>query len=320
MKYYYRYEEKLLHPDIPTPFYFGSAIDETLNYIMECMMVGDDFSMDKVWDIYEKYIRDFRGVDVTKNPNVAYSNSDIDYYLLEEQDIIYFEAIDEDFRNIPGETQAKQLEYTKWFKEEHPEEFQYLGWISLYNKGREFIKVAIDEVLPKIKEITAVQERKTIKNGEGDTLTIISDFRCIMSGKAINEDPQIVCPIVLEDRDYSVLADNKTSSTKYAKDKVETSPQLATYNEFFDNELCAYFVFVKKIPKSKKISWQILINTIPQELTDSVFEGYQEGLDNMKKKIYEKNPKACYAYGRQCEYYSMCKHGKMGVLYKREKK
>jgi len=281
------------------------------------MKIGDDFSMDKVWDIYEKHIRTFRGIDVTKNKNVSYSNSDIDYYLLEEQDIMYFEDIDPDFRDIPEATQTKQLEYTKWFKQEYPEEFQYLGWISLYNKGRAFIEVAIKEVLPRIKEVTAIQERKTINNGQGDMLTIISDFRCVMSGKTINEDPQIDCPIILENRDYTILADNKTSSVKYPKDKVETSPQLATYNEFFDNELCAYFVFVKKIPKSKKITWQILINTIPEELTESVFEGYQIGLDNMKKKIYEKNDKACYAYGRQCEYYSICKHGEMGVLFKK---
>lgn len=278
--------------------------------------------MDKLWTIYAELIKQNDGVDVTNNANVQYTKKDIDYYLMSEQDIAYFCNIDPDFHIVPtlpktSKTGKSQTEYTKWFKSEFPEHYPSLGWMSLHNKGKLMVETFLADILPLIKGVVSVQNREDIDNGEGDTLTIIADFICTLDGNLVNNSDLIHCPTILEDRDYVVLVDNKTTSMKYKDDSVCTSAQLATYDEFFDNELCAYIALEKEIRKDKKIRWQFVVDRIPTKFQEEIFDNFQEGLYNMKQEVYEKNTESCYSYGRRCDYYSLCHHGDMGNLKKR---
>ena len=193
-KYFYKYVERLESPGIVVAFFFGKAIDETLNYVLECKKDGKTIDQKTLWDTYLSLIQKYDDIDVVKNMDVNYSLSDVDYYLMEDQDIRYFSAIDPDFHKIPSAKADDQKEYTKWFRENFPEDFQYMAWVSLFNKGRAMIHCFLDDILPLIKEVTSVQDMEYIDNGEGDVLTIIADFRCILDGKVVNENALIQCP------------------------------------------------------------------------------------------------------------------------------
>jgi len=117
-----------------------------------------------------------------------------------------------------------------------------------------------------------------------------------------------------------VTCDNKTSSRPYEDDSVIISPQLSTYTEFTGDEYAAYAVLDKKIRKDGIIRTQFIVDRIDPEFRQHVFSTYQEGIENINNKIFEKNEDSCYSFGRQCEYHSLCQHNNMGKLLKKENK
>ena len=304
-KFFYKYIQKLESPEINSPLLFGVAVDESLNFLLECERDGVPYTMQQVYDCFSGYMHNWGQFEVKYNPDVVYSNNDIDYYLLTEEQIQHFCQIDPEFVNIVTATQKDQQAYTKWLRVNHPEEFGYLGWQSLYNKGILMLDTFKKEVLPKFKRIIDVQIHYIIDNGEGDELTVKMDFVAELHDGRI------------------VVFDNKTSSKPYPNDAVVTSPQLATYLEFWDTTWAGYVVMEKKIRKDKKLRWQFMVEEIPKEFTKKVFDDMQEGLYNIKQEIYQRNTDACRNYGRLCEYYDLCHNNEMGnlrpIIYREQK-
>jgi hypothetical protein len=295
-KFFYKYVKKLESPEINSPLLFGVAIDEALNYLLECERDGVPYTMDQVYECFNGYMMNWGQFEVLYNPDVVYSLGDIDYYLLSDEDVMHFSQTDPDFPDTVKMTQDKQRDYTKWFRATHPEEFGYLAWRSLYNKGILMLDTFKAEILPKFAKILDVQVDYRIDNGDGDILTVKMDFVAEMPDGKV------------------VVFDNKTSSTAYPKDAVETSPQLATYLEFWDTRYAGYIVLEKKIRKDKRLRYQFMINEIPEEFTKKVFDDFSEGLYNIKEEIYERNTDACRSYGRLCEFYDLCHNNEIGNL------
>lgn len=301
-KYFYKYVEYLYKDEVPTPLLFGIALDEALNYVLECKRDGIPISNEKVVEVFTHYMSTYNGSNIKTSDKVMYTGGDIDYYLLTDEQLEHFSSYDPEFKKVPFLAQTRQKEYSKWFKENFPIGYRELGWQSLYNKGLLMLDTYIHEILPKFKRVIDVQIHYIIPNGEGDELTVKMDF-------------------VAELHDGRVVVfDNKSTSKPYPNDSVQTSPQLATYLEFYDTTYAGYITLDKVIRKDKTIRYQFIVDTIPNDFSKKVFDDLSKGLYNMKMGIYEKNDKACFSFGRKCDYWNLCKNGSYNGLLKREKK
>lgn len=300
-KYYFRYIEGVDSTDIFTPLLFGSALDDTLNFVLECKRDGIPIDFEEVKLMFVDKLSNYEGRNIQNSPDVIYTKNDISFYLLEQEDIDYFSSLDEGFLTIQDKSKIEHEKFAEDFKKAFPAEYQYLGWTSLYRKGIAMLRAYIDEVLPQLTRIIKVQDRQVVNNGEGDELIFIVDLIAEYQGKI-------------------VVFDNKTTSRPYPEDSVRKSQQLATYNEFYDTEWSGYITMDKLIRKDKKIRIQIIVDKIPTKFTEEVFEDYQDGISGIKQELFDKNPKSCYAYGRRCEFYNLCYNGSYDKLKTRERK
>ncbi len=174
-------------------------------------------------------------------------------------------------------------------------------WDHLCTLGPKMIDTYITEILPQFKSIEDVQIRKDIENGEGDTLVLIADFKGVLNDGTV------------------VVADNKTASPStyktYTKNSVNTKGQLPLYGEHLNVENGAYIV-LEKVLKEGKVNWKIITSKIDESVVASVYDEISEVAGNIKAGVFPKNEKACFKF-RQCEYFAMCKYGKMqGILKK----
>lgn len=173
---------------------------------------------------------------------------------------------------------------------------QKQSWCSLREKGKIFIYEYNKQVMPKIKNVIAVQPRKEVPNDSGDILTVIGD--------AIAE--------MLDGR--TLALDNKTSAVKYTDDSVSKSPQLATQLEVFKDEYkldgAAFVVIPKTTRKIKEppVDIDIIEGDISEEMTASTFKSYEKALDGIKNNEFDKNEKSCISKYGKCVYYNFCKH------------
>lgn len=207
-----------------------------------------------------------------------------------------------------GRTENLEIGFSKSDLEEHllpKQEFkndQEKYWHSLNVKGEILLKEYAAQILPRIREVIAVQIDDKIPNEDGDELVIKTDFICVWEdGKRI-------------------LFDNKTSSVKYTKDSVEKSPQLATYFEALRDQYkldaCGYIVIPKRtnIKKLPAVEITVIIDEVSQETIDKTYEDYDMVLANVKAGNFPKNTKSCIGkYGR-CQFYDYCHSGSMKGL------
>lgn len=181
------------------------------------------------------------------------------------------------------------------------EDQQWAAWNNLLTLGKKMVGVYIEEILPHFKKILEVQTRKTIPNGMGDNLILITDF-------------------VAELQDGRVAVfDNKSSSdiTKYyGLSSVQKSQQLAIYAEYQKDRLAGYVALQKKLVRNA-IKWNIVVDTIPEEQSAAVFNDINLAMDGIKKKTFDKNEKSCYVYGKKCVFWDACKKKDFSGLKKR---
>lgn len=190
----------------------------------------------------------------------------------------------------------------EFFKNEAPEELadslkpnnpehQELVWDNITKRGLACIDVYVKEVLPQFAEIVSVQTNVEIKNDQGDTLVGVVDFIAKMHDGRV------------------VLFDNKSASAKYPKNRVIQSQQLSLYLESYPEiKYAGYVVMIKNPEKEKGLTYQILIDEIPEETKQKSFDKVVSTLDNIKAEKFEKNEKSCWAFGRKCDYWALCKN------------
>lgn len=157
--------------------------------------------------------------------------------------------------------------------------------------GKAIIQTYIEDVLPKFKRIIDVQLERKVQNQEQDELTMVIDFIAEL------EDGRIV------------LMDNKTTSSTTSYRDVKNSQQLALYSEHFDVKYCGYLVLNKEINKEGKVDWELIVDEPLETKRADVYTDLVKTLDKIKNQEYNKNEKACFSFGRKCEFYSYCKFG-----------
>lgn len=139
---------------------FGSAIDNTLNYILESYRDGKDFSdyLDKFETCWSTFENNGHKYELFNSPDVIrYLNSD----MLEE------ELTEEEFLL--------------------PEHQRY--WLSLNRKGKQMLTNYVTNFLPKVKKVIAVQKEVTVPSSDGSSLYGIIDFVAELEGT----DGPVIC-------------------------------------------------------------------------------------------------------------------------------
>jgi hypothetical protein len=176
--------------------------------------------------------------------------------------------------------------------DEHNPDHQEEVWKNICKRGLDCLFVYDKEIIPLIEEVVSVQNRGTVLNEDGDEFVFVVDFIAkLKDGR-------------------TVLFDNKTASAKYKKKAVIESQQLSLYMEQFPQiSLAGYIVLIKNPEKEKGLTYQILIDEIPEETRKKSFDLLDQTMYDIKQEKFPCNYKSCKAFGKPCEYERACSFG-----------
>lgn len=336
----YRYQKRIVSKYKSGALYFGSALDDALNVVLEDGPEKGKETFDKKW--FAQPDNEYNVVKLQENEQITYSASDFDKDLLQKSDWakLYAKITELDLSGDPiglFKDIAKEKSEKGWgnLKSEQRRYYNFANWLSLSRKGHLMLDEYIKNILPNIDEVLAVQKYVKITNPDGDIVRGYID-------------------LVARWKDGSVvLIDNKTSSIEYEHDSVLKSPQLTLYKMILDRdpewehtiEKCAYIVLRKGIKKDiKKIckscghiaekgsrhktcnnevdskrcegEWdrqvklsvdtQIIIDKIPEQVQDMVVENMTLINNSIKSGLFPRNFNACKKPWGLCEYYDKC--------------
>lgn len=198
----------------------------------------------------------------------------------------------------------KTMEYIDNFQDQSKRD-QLTAWCSLNQKGQRMIESYYKNLIPKVKKVISIQKEIKLEgydengNSSGDSIIGFADF--------IAE---------IENGDSTVLAvvDNKSTSTPYPKNSVQTKAQTALYSFSEGIEYGAFFTVNKK-----DFTTQAIIDRVPEILKEATINSFSDTLHQIRCGNFPKNDKACFSFGRLCEYSQLCKYNKISNdLYKKD--
>lgn len=311
-KYRLRYRERLSSEKIPSPLFFGSAIDAAIELLLlrkkQCLSERelDLLLTEDAYSIFDKTMREQNGQLLERNPLCEYFYSDFDITLLTKEDFSYlskaYPSI-EDWNDF--------FTYCKKYIKTHGElkpgsriAFNNICWLSLYRKGELMIAAYEKDILPEIHEVFDIQKEIELVNDSGDKLRGKIDFIA-----SFRDEPTI-----------KYLVDNKTSSESYKEDSVANSVQLAIYCEAEACDRGAYAVLEKKMRmREPRARTQLIKDKVSDEQKQKVFDKLEIQLNNISRDNFSKkdSPKECHFFGRSCEFFNLCWNGKIDGLKKR---
>lgn len=353
-KWKYRYRDKIVSKEKGSALFFGSAMDEALNYML---LNKDDKSKDlvaeavKVFNVFWEQQKDNEGkiMDLPMNPDIKYSKYDFDIDFLEKSDWAELYRLSENPINDRNDI-ADKLKNTDWQDLEEKEKmlYNFSSWLTLKRKAVYMIKAYYEQILPEIAEVIKVQQPLELNDGTGNIIIGFIDLIAKLHSGAV------------------AVLDNKTTSVEYAEDSVRTSPQLALYqkvmqiekeNERFAYDITAagYLVISKKLTKvvtkkckscgyetdsghktcnnmidgkrcngawdktlDVKVGTQIIVDKIPDFVQDMILENVDSVIHSITAEAFPRNFGACQGKFGQCEYYNLCYKRDMTGLIKKE--
>lgn len=316
-KYYLHYIRKLRSPLAGSPLFAGSAFDDAVSVALLGLkkeLTAEEKELVKL-DPHTTLDNQFTTMKLNGEsvylPTYRYAKyfmTDYEPDLLEEEDLIMIRNI-ADLKNMDIDT----LDKAKLFAEEcrvilknktplsADEQVVYncVVWCSLRRKLHFLLDKYIEDVLPLLSEVTAVQKKVSLEDGEHSLIGYI-DFKAYFK-----DEPDI---------EYTI--DNKLASKPYPKDAVEVSPQLATYTEHEESDFGAFIVTEKKLrKKNPRHRIQILKGQVQEETYDETFESYSEVIQKIENEEFDHNfEDKCFHFGSKCPYYDYCREGEMGIL------
>lgn len=323
----FHYNKKLRHRFQSSALCFGTAIDKAIEAVVK---INDD--------PYDVFLETWTKQDINKvpsllaeNPNIVYSESDIDLDLINNES--------KQFLNLkyPNWERDYEIIVTKketfGFKNLEDDErslYNLVAWHSLLAKGYLMIASFTTKILPRIKRVLATQKEIKLENDEEDKITGFAD-------------------LVVEWEDGSIVVlDIKTSSRNYEETAVLTSPQLSLYIYSLYNEYktrkAGFIVLNKRVSKNKtkkcsKCGWngtgnrsrtcpqeidevrcagewievinpeiyiQTLIDDIPQQTEDIVIDNIDFINQSIKSGIFYRNLQSCVKPWGPCPYFGIC--------------
>lgn len=283
-KYYYHYVQNYKAKEYKAFFLYGSAIDYGLNTLLETK------DIEKAIKAFDKSFRynfiNGEGTYIPTATNVVYAEADFDKDLLKEEDITqYYEFAEKLEYEVKEKTREgialdlkKILEQKSMFgfrnlSNKEKQLYSMANWLSLRRKGHIMIESYNKKIVPKIKEVIAIQAKTSLKNAKGDALDGILDL------------------IVKWEDGKTYLMDNKTSAREYKQDAASVSQQLIIYyksaKKDYNLDGIGFFVMYKNILKNKtKICSKCGKNGSGQrhKTCDAVVNPYTDkDLENMNK-------------------------------------
>lgn len=259
--YYLHYLLRLRPAQVGSALVFGNAIDVGLNQLLKPSSDADP--KDLFDDALIKQTINGEIVDLRTSDLIKYSKADLDEGIFTDED----------------------RELLKRYNK---------NWISLRRKGHLIIDAYKEQILPRFKEVFAVQRFVKLDNEIGDSFIGYVDL------------------IARWEDDKIYIFDHKTSSIKYAEDSAQTSQQLATYFEGVGHEFkvdgVGYIVIPKNFRKKKepKIPIEVILGNVDEVIVQETFDMYDKALNGIKLGEFHCNPKACCATPWGCAYKRYC--------------
>lgn len=254
-KYQLHYERRLRSTNTSSALLFGSAFDEALNTLLL------DRDLEKAKEVFlEKWLIH------EHNYNIVYYKMDHDLSLL-DSDLLW------DLAGVPDTVKRKHYEC----------------FFTLEAKGLKMLEAYYTGILPRIKNVIAVQKEFSIvfSRPEGVVRGIID----------------LIAEIELEDGTVvEAILDNKSTSAPYPKNSYKTKEQTALYAAALPRYKYVGFLTLNK----KTFDTQVIVGEVPEKLISDTLEKFQVAFVKIAARDFKKNKKGCFAFGQDCIFKSHC--------------
>jgi len=310
------YLDKIFSEEKGAPLIFGGAIDSACNVMLlsKKKELTEEERELVVQDPYRVFLSEFRTTEINgkkiKVPGsnqVFYYKSDCDLTVLPDESLTHLCSVAQkenvELRGGGIEEFVESMHEAKKGKYDIVEKdqafYNYICWTCLCHKGRMFIEAYKEQFMPRVVEVHSIQRKVHLPNVNGNYIIGYIDLEATL------------------DDGIRYVIDNKTASVPYKKDSVLTSQQLSIYSEFCENRYCGYVVLNKRLrKKDPKVRVQIILDKIPEEQIQKVFDTVGDREYNIEEGNFEPNWDSCYQFGRPCPYYKYCRNGSVEGLTK----
>lgn len=346
----WKYKDKIDSTESGASLSFGSAVDEAVRAILE----GKDNYLEVFNKKWHSTYNKNQVVPIYDSPNIVYAHSDFDEHVLDDIDKETLKRWLKELEINPkrlgtdGVKAYKEAAKIKKnpFKQLSEKELQYFNrasWLSLRNKGRILLAAFVEQFVPKIKKVLAIQQPAYIKDE--------------VTGDGIQGFIDMV--VEIQGYDKPIIFDLKTSQRPYDDENIELTEQLSLYLAMkgaeYNTNLVGYVVLTKQIEKEynnycsvcgkKKTTraktcdakingtrcngaWvekvelkpkvQIFVKEKTQEEIGAVLMDQGNIISAMKQEIVFKNRDLCSSwFGSPCPYKKLCYNSDMTGLKKR---
>lgn len=309
-----KYIDGWVSTSIDSPLFFGSALDEAFSFLLlkkKELLTEEELTLlttKDQWQVYDEFMNSQNGVDIPTNPLVNYSANDFDPDFMKAKDLKALTAFDPEITDHFAFYQEcrESIKNKKKLSLEDQKLFNYMNWLSLYNKGLELLKAYEKEVLPQIHRVYSIQKNAHLENASGDVIRGKIDFIASF----------------IDRPDVPVICDNKTSSKPYSDDSVKESLQLAIYCESEETDQAAYVVVEKNVRKKEpKVRINIIKDTVSEDSFISAFKTVDNALNLINSGDFKKleDPKKCWFFGKKCSNFGICWHNDFTGMVKKER-
>jgi len=226
----------------------------------------------------------------------------------------------------------------------------YCSWLSLRRKGHLMIDTYKSEILPKIKKVHSIQRKIELENEDGDTIIGYVDFEAELVGHEgiltvdnktsskkysaddVNEKGQLVLyseatgnagaayiVLIKKARHVSTLT-CKTCGEEYTRSIKACTKEIRVPGKregTTKKGKCGGELLVTNIESS--IDTQILVDTIKEERKDLLFDKIDDTLVSIREGEFSQNRNECFAFGRKCIYFNLCRENSMDGLKRKRK-
>lgn len=332
-KYKLHYVDKLRTQKLYSSLFFGNALDAAFSRLLleKKKVLSQEESLqllESADDIFYKNMCKVESngefVEASKSPLADYYTSDFTPELLTSKAISLLEEYAPDVSDYFAFMEAckKQLKSKKKLSADDLPLYNYISWLTMIEKGYLMIEAYQEQIMPQIFEVYSIQEEVSIKNGPYQREVI--DPRGMTESYWEETYDEIIGKIdftasFVDKPGTMYVCDNKSSSKAYKASQTAESDQLATYCEYKQTNKAAYIVIEKKLHMKKPtIRTQVLKADLTEERFSLTFGDYEKVLYSISTGAFDKNPKACYEYGRLCPFFLKCKHNNSEGLVKKK--
>lgn len=339
-KYKFHYVDRLREYNSSAALVFGSAIDSAINHLLEHRDVTAAIAaFNKAW-LNARVAGDRAESFLPTNERIVYAKSDFDRDLLQEAD---YEFISNEM-GIQNEPKllfsmfqdAQDMKMSMGFNKMASGArriHNLFYWVCLRHKGALMVDAYFKKVLPRIKEVHAVQKAIELEDDKGNKITGFIDA------------------IVTWEDGKKYVVDTKTSSIEYSRDAAKVSQQLILYyhaeKEEYGLDGVGFVVLRKGIIKNKtkvcskcnhdgssashktcpnvvdgsrchgewtlgmdpQVDVNFIFDKVYPQVEQLVMDNFSLLNQKVDAKIFEANLGACtQSYGR-CQFYQLCYFG-----------